>query len=281
MSANAPRIDSHHHLWHYNPQQYSWIDDAMKVIRRDFLAADIEREIGAAGIDGVVTVQARQDIPETEWLLEEARQFKFIRGVVGWVPMMQPDVADVLARLVANPKLKAVRHVVQGEPDPEFILRPDFNQGIRTLKQFGLVYDILIYERQLKPTIHFVDLHPDQVFVLDHIAKPQIKDHLVSPWRENIQDLARRENVYCKISGMVTEADYERWTEADLDPYFDFVLSAFGPHRLMFGSDWPVCLVATNYANWFRLVSAKIAGLSDHERDRILGETAIEAYGLG
>jgi L-fuconolactonase len=274
------RIDSHHHLWRYDPQEYAWIDDHMKVIRRDFLPEHLEREIRTAGIDGVVTVQAHQSVGETEWLLDLANRHEFMRGVVGWVPLTDPRVSDTLGPLAGNPKLKAVRHVVQGEPDPEFILRDDFNRGIEALPEFGLVYDILIYERQLPQTIRFVDRHPNQVFVLDHIAKPRIGDGAVSPWAENIRELAKRANVYCKLSGMVTEADYHAWTERDLEPYFDTALEAFGPKRLMFGSDWPVCLVAVEYRRWAEIVTSVVERFSADERERVMGGTAVEAYKL-
>jgi L-fuconolactonase len=278
MSATSPRIDSHHHLWLYSPQEYGWIDENMKVIRRDFLPEHIHQEIQAAGIDGVVTVQAHQSIAETEWLLKLAAGNDLMRGVVGWVPLIDGNVRDALGPLAANPKLKAIRHVIQSEADPDYILREDFNRGIQALPEFGLIYDILIFERHLPQTIEFVDRHPNQIFVLDHIAKPRIGAHVVSPWAENMRELALRPNVYCKLSGMVTEADYRYWTEADLQPYFDVALEAFGSRRLMFGSDWPVCLVAVEYRRWFQIVCAQIAGLSPDEQDRILGGTAIEAY---
>jgi L-fuconolactonase len=280
MSQPHPRIDSHHHFWEYDPIEYDWIDESMRVIRANFLPENLAKEIHAAGIQGVVTVQARQTVAETDWLLGMAAKHDFMRGVVGWAPLKDPKVADVLARWASHPKMKAVRHVVQGEPDPNYILGEDFNRGIRALKPFKLVYDILIFERQLPQSIQFVDRHPDQVFVLDHIAKPRIKENIVSPWRENIREMAKRQNVYCKISGMVTEADYHLWTEKQLEPYFDTVLEAFGPKRVMFGSDWPVCLVATSYSRWFRIVSKRVEHYSASERDRILGGTAIEAYRL-
>lgn len=252
----------------------------MKVLRRHFLPEHIEQEIQAAGIDGAVTVQAHQSVGETEWLLNLAGRHHFMRGVVGWVPLTDPNVRDVLGRLSADKKLKAVRHVIQGEPDPGYILREDFNRGIRALPEFGLIYDILIFERHLPQTIRFVDQHPDQIFVLDHIAKPRIGDHQISPWAENLRELARRPNVYCKLSGMVTEADYDHWMDSDLTPYFETALEAFGPQRIMFGSDWPVCLVAVSYRRWFEIVSRQIERLSQDERDRILGGTASEAYRL-
>lgn len=274
------RIDSHHHFWKYDPKEYSWIDDSKRVIRRDFLPADLKQEIDQVNIDGVVSVQARQTLEETNWLLGFAATYPFIRGVVGWAPLADPHIASLLEPLAAKPKLKAIRHVIQDEPDNNFILREHFNAGVQVLQHYGLVYDILIYERHLPQAIRFVDRHANQIFVLDHIAKPRIKDRQLSPWRENITELAKRENVYCKISGMVTEADYQTWTPNDLKPYLDTVLAAFGPRRLMFGSDWPVCLVATSYSRWFKLVAAHIGQLSQSEQDRVLGGTAIEAYKL-
>ncbi len=275
-----PAIDSHHHLWLYNPKEYDWIDEPKRVIRRDFLPAHLETEIGACGISGVVTVQARQTLEETAWLLGFAERYPWMLGVVGWVPLVEPAVAETLAHFSVRPKFKGVRHVLHDEADPDYMLRPDFNRGIRTLRQFHLAYDILIFERHLPQTLRFVDLHPDQVFVVDHIAKPRIGKSILSPWRERIRELARRPNVYCKVSGMVTEADYTGWTPEQLRPYFDVVLKAFGPRRLMFGSDWPVCLVACDYGRWFEIVHTWIGPLSPTERARILGGTAKEAYQL-
>ena len=275
-----PVIDAHHHFWRYNTQDFGWIDDAMRVIRRDFLPIDLEKEIRAAGVDGVVSVQARQSLEETHWLLELAGQNPFIRGVVGWAPLIAPDADKIVGELAANPKLRSLRHVLQGEPDERYMLRADFNRGLAALQLHNLAYDILIFERHLPQSIELVDRHPEQVFVLDHIAKPRIKDNLLEPWRKNILELAKRPNVYCKISGMVTEADYVQWTEAQLQPYVDTVLEAFGPQRLMLGSDWPVSLVACDYSRWVNLVRSWIKKLSAAEQKRILGDTAIEAYRL-
>ena len=274
------KIDSHHHFWKYGAEEYPWISDDMAALRRDFLPDDLRQEIAHADIDGVVSVQARQTIGETEWLLSLAERNPFIKGVVGWVPLADAGVAKVIEKFAANPRLKAVRHVVQGEPDDRFILGADFNRGVSALKDFGLVYDILILERHLPPTIEFVDRHPKQVFVLDHIAKPRIKDNVIEPWRKNIRELARRENVFCKVSGMVTEADWKTWNEVQLRPYFDAVLEAFGPKRLMFGTDWPVCLAATGYARWVELVNRFANGLSADEREWLFGKTAVQAYRL-
>jgi L-fuconolactonase len=276
----AMTIDAHHHFWRYNPAEFGWIDDAMAAIRRDFLPAQLEAEIAAARVDGVISVQARQSLVETEWLLNLAANQSFIRAVVGWVPLRSPGVRAELERLAAQPKLRAVRHVLQGEPDERYMLRPDFNAGIRLLREFDLRYDLLIFERHLPQTIAFVDQHPDQVFILDHIAKPKIAVNELSPWRERLAELAERPNVYCKISGLVTEADYRTWTEEQLRPYLETVLEVFGPHRLMFGSDWPACLVACGYARWVSLVRDFVRELSPAEQARILGGTAVEAYGL-
>ena len=276
----VPIIDSHHHLWRYSLEDYGWIDEEMKAIRRDFLPDDLQAEIAAAGVDGVISVQSRQSLDETRWLLELARRHTFIRGVVGWAPLMDPEVEGVLEQLTTDRKLKAVRHVIQGEADDFFILRPDFNRGVAVLERFGLAYDILIYERHLPQTIQFVDRHPGQSFVLDHIAKPRIRAGELSPWRENIRELARRENVCCKVSGLVTEADYRSWTVEQLRPYVETVLEAFGPGRLLFGSDWPVCLAACTYRRWFEIVSDFAAELSPSEREAILGDNAAAVYRL-
>jgi L-fuconolactonase len=273
-------IDSHHHFWRYDPAEYGWIADSMSALRRDFLPDELLREVGGAGVDGVVSVQARQTLEETRWLLELASQHEFIRGVVGWAPLIQPDVAAHLEHLAAAAKLKAIRHVVQDEPDDDFILREDFNRGVAELRRFGLRYDILIFERHLPQAIRFVDRHPDQVFILDHLAKPRIRDGAMSPWRENIEELARRENVYCKLSGLVTEADWVRWSPGQLQPYVDVAMEAFGPGRLMFGSDWPVCLLAAGYRDWVEIVTQMTSVLSPAEQRRVLGETAVEAYNL-
>ena len=252
----------------------------MRLLRRDFLPSELRRAATEAGIRGAVSVQARQTIRETRFLLDLARDDDFLKAVVGWVPLVEPGVAGILEELAAEPKFKACRHVVQDEPDDDFMLRADFNAGIRAVTEAGLVYDVLIFERHLPQTLEFVDRHPDQVFVLDHVAKPRIREGSFATWRDRIRELARRPRIYCKISGMVTEADWVDWNEADLLPYLDVVLDAFGPSRVMFGSDWPVCLVATSYLRWARLVAGFAAALGETERDRILGGTAAEAYGL-
>ena len=274
------RIDAHHHFWKYDPKEYGWISDAMKVIRRDFLAADLEAAAKTAGVEGAVSVQARQTLEETTFLLDIAAKARIIRGVVGWVPLVERDVEKHLAKFAANPRLKGVRHVLQDEPANALMDDAAFNAGIAKLPRFKLVYDVLIFERHLEQAIRFVDKHPNQVFVLDHVAKPRIKDGILEPWARQIKELARRPNIYCKISGMATEADWSRWTATGMQPYIDTVLAAFTPKRLMFGSDWPVMLVASDYGRWAATVGGAIGKLSAAEQNRIWGETAVEAYKL-
>jgi L-fuconolactonase len=253
----------------------------MSVLRRDYLPEDLRREATAVGIDGVVSVQARQTLAETDWLLELAEQnADFIRGIVGWVPLVSETVARDLSRYAGRSKLKAVRHVLQDEPDDDYMLRDDFNRGVALLKDFGLRYDILIFERHLPQAIRLVDRHPTQTFILDHIAKPRVRDGVISPWRENLKELARRPNVYCKLSGVVTEADHRNWTPQQLRPYMDVAMEAFGSRRLMFGSDWPVCLLACGYRRWHQIAREFVSKLTPDEQDRIFELTAIEAYGL-
>lgn len=273
-------IDAHHHFWQYSPAEYGWISEGMSVLRRDFLPAQLRQEIEPLGIDGVISVQARQTLQETDWLLELGEKEDFIRGVVGWVPLASPEAGRSLERYAGRAKLKAVRHVLQDEPDDNYMLRDDFNRGLGLLKEFGLRYDILIFERHLPQAIELVDRHPRQTFILDHLAKPRIRDAAVSPWRENLRELAKRPNVYCKLSGIVTEADHRTWTPQQLRPYMDAALEAFGPRRLMFGSDWPVCLLACGYRRWYQIVKDFAAALSPDEQHHLFGKTAAEAYGI-
>lgn len=273
-------IDAHHHLWKYNDHDYAWMTGDLSALRRDYMVKDLEEATRGLDVQGTIAVQARQTIAETEWLLDMANQHSSVLAVVGWVPLLAPDVSATLERFTPNPKFRGVRHVIQDEPDDRFILRDDFNRGVGRLKELGLVYDVLIYERHLPQAIEFVDRHPEQVFVVDHVAKPGINEGVLSPWREQITELARRENVYCKVSGMATEADWKHWAAEDLRPYFDVVLAAFGPRRLMFGSDWPVLTVAGTYNRWLDVFSSFIAQLSPDERERVSAGTAREAYHL-
>ena len=276
----AERIDAHHHLWRYNKIEYDWIGPGMDAIARDFAPPDLRREMSACGIDGSVAVQARQSVEETEWLLDVAENSEFIRGVVGWAPIASRGLLGITERWGGRKKLKGLRHIIQGESDDEFILREDFNAGIAALAGTGLVYDILIYEKHLPAAVTFVDRHPNQVFVLDHIGKPRIKERVWEPWRGNLLELGKRGNVYCKLSGMVTEADWKNWTVADLRPYVEVVLGAFGPDRLVFGSDWPVCLLASSYRDWFETAQQFLAMLSTPEKDLVFGGVAAKVYSL-
>lgn len=274
------RIDTHQHFWRYNANEYPWIGQGMDSLRRDFLPADLQLAMSRAGISQSVPVQARQSVAETEWLIRLADENPFIAGVVGWIPLTNANVAGDLERLVTNRKLKGIRHVLQDEPDSHYMLRADFNAGISLLPQFGLVYDILIFERHLPQTIEFVDRHPDQVFVLDHLAKPRVRDNLLSPWRENISEIAKRPNIFCKLSGLVTEAGWLAWSPRDFDPYFDTILESFTPKRILFGSDWPVLLLAAAYEQWVQVVERAISPLSTEEQEQIWSGTAAVVYGL-
>ena len=273
-------IDAHHHLWRYTPEEYEWIENDMQALRRNFLPENLTHEMRAAGVSGSVVVQARQTMEETRSLLDLADTCEVIRGVVGWAPISNAEgFAAAMEEFAGRNKLKGLRHVVQAEPD-DFLLREDFNQGISAIRGTGLVYDILIYERQLLQAIEFVDRHPEQVFVLDHIAKPVICDGVMEPWSSLIRDLAKRQNVWCKVSGMVTEADWATWTAQSLRPYLDVVAEAFGPGRLMVGSDWPVCLVACGYRQWFDLLDEYFSEFTESEREAVFGKTAKQIYRL-
>jgi len=274
------RIDAHQHFWRYRPETHAWISDQMSQLQRDFLPGDLQPLLAAAGFDGCVAVQAQQDVAETEWLLELADQYAFIRGVVGWVDLRAADVDETLRRLAAHPRLRGVRHVVQDEADDRFMLWPEFMGGIAALAQFRLTYDILIYPRQLPAAVELVGRFPQQRFVLDHIGKPEIRCGRLSPWRDGIKALAALPNVSCKLSGMVTEADWRVWKPSDITAYLDVVLDRFGPQRLMIGSDWPVCTLAGSYAAVIAVVTEYVSFLTPSERDAVLGGNAARFYGL-
>jgi L-fuconolactonase len=274
------RIDAHHHFWKFEAAQYAWIGPDKRMLRKNFLPADLEPELAAAGISATVAVQARQSLDETRWLLELADRHSFVHGVVGWAPLTEANAAATLGRLAAHPRLRAIRHVLHDEADDHYISGADFNRGVAELKRFNLAYDILIFERHLPQTIEFVDRHPNQIFIVDHLAKPRVRDGLVSPWRENMRELSRRPHVYCKVSGLATEADHVKWSEQQLTSYMDVVLEAFGPKRVLFGSDWPVCLLAIGYGQWTDIVAKFVDRLTEGEQERIWSATAREAYKL-
>ena len=253
----------------------------MAAIKRDFLPADFVSELDALRFDGSVAVQARQSLEETNWLLKLADENAHIKGVVGWVDLCSPRAEEQLADFAKHPKAVGVRHVIQDEADDNFILRPDFLRGVNVLAQFGLTYDILIFPKHLSKTIKFVEQSsPDQTFVLDHIAKPFIKSRIFSPWEKDIRSLAQHPNVYCKLSGMVNEADWLTWKPEDFTQYLDVVFDAFGAQRLMIGSDWPVCLVAGSYMRVLQIVLDYILDFSETDKVCVLGGNAISAYGI-
>lgn len=274
------RIDSHQHFWIYAADEYLWIDEAKDALKRDYMPADLAPLMAPNGIDGTVAVQARQNPRETEFLLELADAHDFIRGVVGWVDLRAEDVAAQLERFAPHPRLVGVRHIVHDEVDDRFMLGGGFLDGLALLKQYKLTYDLLLYPRHLQVAIDVVKRFPDQPFVLDHIAKPFIKDGILEPWASEIRELATYENVCCKVSGMVTEAAWKAWMRDDYAPYLDVVFDCFGIDRLMFGSDWPVCTLSGSYSQVVGIVRDYIRGLSDEEQDKVMGANARSFYSL-
>jgi L-fuconolactonase len=272
------RIDSHQHFWRYDPAQYAWITPEMQVLRRDYLPAQLKPLLEASGFDGCIAVQARQTIQETEWLLRLADENAFVRGVIGWVNLRSPTLGDQLERYSRHPKLVGVRHVVHDEPDDNFMLLPEFRAGIAQLSRFGLVYDLLLFARHLTVAIELVQEFPEQPFVLDHIAKPAIRGKELSPWDRDIRALARFQNVSCKLSGMTTEANWSQWHQQDFRVYLDIVTEAFGPKRLMIGSDWPVCTLASDYAATLGIVIGYIEPLPKMVQDDVLGGNCARIY---
>jgi len=274
------RIDAHQHFWNYSAAEYPWIGSGLERLARDYLPSDLEPLLAAEQIDGSVAVQARQSVEESLWLLALAKAHPLVKGVVGWVDLRSDRVGDDLHALAANPKFVGVRHVVQDEPDPRFVLGSDFGRGVRQLHQHGLTYDLLLYPNQLPAAIELVGLLPEQPFVVDHLAKPRIVAGEIDGWERDIRAIARHDNVCCKVSGMVTEAVRRGWKRDDFTPYLDVVLESFGPERLMFGSDWPVCLLAGEYADVAAIPREYFSRLSATEQRMIWGDTAARFYGL-
>ena len=272
-------IDSHQHFWRYTPAEYPWMKPGW-LIRRDFLPPDLAREMAKVGVEGCVAVQAQQTMAEARWLLSLADAHPFIRGVVGWVDLQNERVEEQLAELARHARFVGVRHVVQDEPDDNFMLRPAFQRGIGRLRQFNLAYDLLVFPKQLPASIQLAANFPEQRFVLDHIAKPPIAAGTLSPWREQLRELAKAPNVWCKVSGMVTEAKWDGWRAEDFRPYLDVVFAAFGVERLMFGTDWPVCTLAGSYAQVHRLVDDYTRSLTAEARAKFFGGSAAEFYRL-
>ena len=268
------------HFWRYTPDEYGWIDDSMSGLRRDFLPEHLEPELKRAGFDGSIAVQARQTLEETRWLLDLATSSPFILGVIGWVDLRASNVQTQLARFAGNPKLLGIRHVVQSEPDERFLLQPEFLRGISALAEFDLTYDLLIYPRHLSVAAEFVRRFPRQRFALDHLAKPLIKTGTLQPWDADIRKLAQFPNVFCKLSGLITEADWKTWKPEHIAPYLDVALECFGPDRLMIGSDWPVCTVAGSYAQVMNLVLDSFSKYPEDLRNAVLGGNAEKFWRL-
>ncbi|MEI6247197.1 MAG: amidohydrolase family protein [Verrucomicrobiota bacterium] len=271
------RLDAHQHFWSYDAAQYPWIPPGSP-LHRSWLPDDLAALQRPLGFDGSIAVQARQVIEESDWLLGLADQHETVKGVVGWVDLRSDRVEADLERLAQHPKFVGVRHVVQEEPDDAFMLGQDFQRGISKLAAYGLTYDILIFPKQLEAAIRLAENFPAQPFVLDHIAKPPIKAGSVEPWASQIRRLAQFPNVHCKVSGMLTEADHQTWKAAQFQPYLDIVFEAFGLSRLMYGSDWPVCLFAGSYQQAYRLVDDYTRGLTDAERTGLFGGNATTFY---
>lgn len=274
------KIDSHQHFWIFDKVNHSWISDEMAVIQRDFMPADLKPVLEEHEIDGCVLVQVDQTSEENHFQLKNAADHDFIKGVVGWVDLRADDIEEQLSDLVKYEKLKGFRHILQGEADRALMLKPSFLNGISKLQKFGFTYDILIFPDQLVYAADLVKQFPDQLFLLDHIAKPDIKGGQIADWKKDIQRLAEYENVYCKASGMVTEANWDRWQPADFNPYLDVVFEAFGTNRVMFGSDWPVSLVAASYGQLKDLVADYISKFTETEQAMFWGGNATKFYNL-
>jgi L-fuconolactonase len=268
------KIDAHVHFWRYDRAQYDWIDDSMAALQRDFLPAHVKPEMDRAGIDACIAVQARQSIQETRWLLELAEAHPFVVGVVGWVDLQADDVGAQIEQFGRYTRLVGLRHIVQSEPDDRFLLKPAFRRGISLVGELDLAYDILIYPKHLAVAAEFVNDFSGQRFVIDHLAKPGIRTSKMRDWEQGLRRLAECPQVFCKLSGLVTEADWRHWTPAQLRPYLDVAFDCFGPERLIAGSDWPVCTVAAEYVRTMAIVEDYLAGRPENERDAVLGGNA-------
>jgi L-fuconolactonase len=274
------RIDSHQHFWKFDPIRDAWINESMAIIQRDFLPADIQPLLSENRITGCVAVQADQSAAENKFLLTLADQHDYIKGVVGWIDLQSGNIQEQLSNYSQFKKLKGFRHILQGEKQRDFMLRPAFKHGIAALHPFGFTYDILIFPDQLEYSKTFINAFPYQPFVIDHIAKPYIQDKKIEEWKRDITALAEFSNVSCKVSGMVTEANWKNWKQEDFKPYLDVVVEAFGMKRLMFGSDWPVCLVAASYSEVVNLVREYFSSFSTDEQDDFFGGNAMRFYNL-
>ena len=272
-------IDSHQHFWNYNPVRDVWIDKSMEIIKKDFLPKDLKPILIQNGVDGCVAIQADQSEEETKFLLACAEKNSFIKGVVGWVDLTSKDVDKRLAYYASNSKFKGVRHVAQAEKD-DYLIRNDVQNGISKLAKYNLTYDILIFPQQLPATLALVEKFPEQKFILDHIAKPNISEPMNDKWKVNIKALSKFENVSCKLSGMVTETKDFNFEDEDFEPYMNHIFSSFGTNRILFGSDWPVCLLATDYKKVITLINNYLDIYSAKIKAKVLGVNAIKIYNL-
>jgi L-fuconolactonase len=273
-------IDAHQHFWKFDPVRDSWITDEMSVIQKDFFPGDLKPVLQQNGFDGCVAVQASQSEEETDFLISLANDNDFIKGVVGWVDLQANDIEERLAKYKSIPVVKGFRHVLQGEPQRDLMLTPEFKKGIEALQKHGFTYDILIFPDQIKFSEELVASFPEQKFVIDHIAKPYIKRREIDEWKKDMENIAKHANAYCKISGMVTEADWKGWKKEDFKPYLDVVVNAFGTNRVLFGSDWPVCLVAASYEKMLEIVIDYFSSFSKNEQEQFFGLNAIRFYNL-
>lgn len=273
-------IDSHQHFWQYNPSKHGWISPEMQVLRQNFMPKNLKPILEKHRVDGCIAVQADQSEEETEFLLGLAVENDFIKGVVGWLDLCSTTIGNRLEHFSKNPYLKGLRHIVQDEPDDNFMLRDDFQKGIAQLERFGLTYDILVYPKQLTAALELVKTFPKQPFIIDHIAKPNMQHGVDDHWRSHIEAMGQQQNVFCKISGLVTETDWGNWSKPDFTPFLDIVFDAFGPDRILFGSDWPVCLLSANYSEVKDIAESYIAKLDSEIQQKIMGENAMAFYNL-
>ena len=274
------KIDSHQHFWKYNPSKHTWMTSDMSTLKQDFLPGDLKPLLEQCQLDGCVAVQASQSEKENEFLIELAQQNDFIKGIVGWVDLQSEDIAERLSHFQQSKSIKGFRHVLHDEEDIDFMLRPNFLRGIDQLRNFDFTYDILVYPQHLGNTLKFVSQFPDQPFVIDHIAKPNIDAAKIEEWKKDLKSIGAFENVYCKISGMVTEAKWNNWRQDNFTPYLDAVLEVFGIERVMYGSDWPVCTLSATYKGMYHIVETYFSQFTVSEQNKFFWQTATQFYNL-
>ena len=274
------RIDSHQHFWNYNPSKHVWMNESMAVLKKDFSPEDLEPVLKSCDLNGCIAVQASESEEENEFLLGLSYQSSIIKGIVGWIDLQSENLAERLSYYKKLEKIKGFRHVIQDEPDIDFMLRPAFLNGIKTLKSFDYTYDILIFPQHLKNTYKLVKQNPEQRFVIDHIAKPEIRNNKIEDWKRDLSAIGAFSNAHCKISGMVTEAKWKEWKQDDFNIYMDTVVEIFGTDRIMYGSDWPVCTLSASYADMYKIVNDYFSSFSRQEQDNFFGLNAKRFYRL-